>query len=161
MNTFKRNRMMRVAIAGLALSGMNLRAAATESFEFNLVQYEFSFGQGLTQHSFYLSNFAPGGRFGELAFNESGSIRMPLYSTNDKAWTLFRNNASEGSDGSLAGNIASGIAALGLLIAMGYGIAAGVKDIEDSFDFDFDLNIPPPNTTVPSATASAAKPAKK
>jgi hypothetical protein len=158
MNSLKRRQLMRVAIAGLALAGMNLRAIAADVIEFNLVQYELSFGQGRTQHSFYLSNFAPGDRFGEFAFDESGAIRMPLYSTNAKVWTLFRNNASEGSDGSLAGSIASGIAALGLLVAMGYGIASGVKDIEDSFDYDFGI---PATGFVPPTSTTSSKPAKK
>lgn len=160
MNTLKRHRSARIAVASLALCALATKAAASGEFDLNLMQYEFQFGQGRTQHSFYLAHFAPGGRFDDLAFGENGSIRMPLYSTNEKIWTLVRQASSDGSDGSVAGSIANGILALASLAAMGYAVAAQAKGIGDAFDFD--IEIPTQNITVPSLTStSSPKPAKK
>lgn len=151
------HKVLRPATLGLALIGTG--ALASDDFSFNLMQYEFTFGQGRTQHAFYMSTFAPGGRFDEFAFGESPAIRMPLFSTDEKRWTLMR-AASDVADGGLAGNIASGILALGTLAAMGYAVAAQVKGIGDAFDFD--ITVPTQNLTVPSATsASSPRPAKK
>jgi hypothetical protein len=159
MNTRKRHHAARVAVASLALCATTAPAASGE-FDLNLMQYEFQFGQGRTQHSFYLAHFAPGGRFDELAFGDNGSVRMPLYSTNEKLWTLVRQVSSVGSDGSVGSNIANGILALGSLAAMGYAVAAQAKSIGDAFDFV--IEIPTQNVTIPSVTIpSFPKPAKK
>jgi hypothetical protein len=159
MSTMKQNRLPRIAATVLALSAVTTRTLAAEPFDLNLMQYEIRFGQGRTQHSFYLSSFAPGGRSDDLGFGENGAFRMPLFSTDPNLRTPFRFNASDGSDGSVAGNVANLILGIAALASMGYGLAAQAKSVSDAFDYD--IKITPPTVTIPTSTGSSPTPAKK
>jgi hypothetical protein len=162
MNTSKRHRLARTAIAVAALSATTARVLAAGELEFNLMQYELSFGQGRAQHSFNLSNFAPGDRFGEFAFSENGKLRVPLYSTNPKQWTLFRNGETEDSGRTeplTFGNFLLGIIGLAGLALMAYAtFAPAVEETRDALTFEPDIDLT--GFTPQTTTGTRPKPAK-
>jgi hypothetical protein len=74
-------------------------AAASDDTLFNLVHYQVSFGYGTAEHNLYLASNA---RFDEefAAHGYSGSVRIPLFSSNPRNWTLFNNSpGNEQKDG--------------------------------------------------------------
>jgi hypothetical protein len=158
MNTSNQRRLARAAIAVAALSSMAARGVAAGGFELSLLQYEFTFGQGRTEHAFSLSNFAPGDRFGEFAFGENGRIRIPVYSTDPKARALFRNSDSTAPPPSGEQIIAGllGLVTIGLMVAA---MADTASDTAEAIKPDpiVDLSGFDPRSSATTSTTTAKK----
>ena len=105
---------LRAAVLAAALVGST--AMASDDTVFNLVHYQVSFGPIPTEHNLYLASNA---RFdGEFAAHGySGNVRIPLFSSNPRNWTLL--NSDTGNEQKGAANTLRDVAKALLVIAIG------------------------------------------